>query len=101
MRGPVQTEMSRQAAVIDVTPQETARAVAKLGYPGWSRRASWRRLVARDPDEAVGVGASLTPGGRVRQAEGLAPARAWERDGAGPREERKAAPVAEGLRSEL
>ncbi|KAK1346059.1 hypothetical protein QTO34_008528 [Cnephaeus nilssonii] len=96
-----QTEMSRQAAVIDVTPQETARAVAKLGYPGWSRRASWRRLVARDPDEAVGVGASLTPGGRVRQAEGLAPARAWERDGAGPREERKAAPVAEGLRSEL
>lgn len=33
----------------------------------------------------------------MRQAEGLAPARAWERDGAGPREERKAAPVAEGL----
>lgn len=50
----------------------------------------------RDPDEAVGVGATLTPGGRVCQAEGLAAARAWEWNGAGPWE-RKAAPVAEGL----
>lgn len=37
VRGPMQAEMSRQAVLIDVMLQETARAVAKLCYPGWSR----------------------------------------------------------------
>lgn len=80
VRGPMQTEMSRQAAVIDVILQETEREQWQSCYPEWSKRASWK--MERDPGEEVGVGATLTPGGRVRQAEGLAPAQAWEWDGA-------------------